>query len=116
MGDSARSGVILVNEFTFSVFKMKSVSKSIDMLSVDFQQEKAVARITKLSHDLTVRVASTHSLLARIGNHIKALEMKVVAVESNIKEAELVDKRRLRLEILHQGIPGRDPSGKSPRL
>jgi len=84
--DEDNDGSVQTEEFIFSMFKLKTMSKSIDMLSIDYQQENALRRLSELHNALGLSLASIKSRLLTFTAMLPAMERKIRDVTAGIDE------------------------------
>jgi len=97
------NGHVVTDEYIFSFFKLKAVSKSIDTLSIDYQQEKNLHRLSALQQTLRICIAGIQSRLTGLASLLPQIKDKIEEVtrgidEVSVLEGQLVEARRIRDE------------------
>jgi len=106
-------GSVGTDDIIFGVFKLKTISKSMDMFSIDYQQEKALQRLSDLHSTLRLSIAGIQSRLASFAGLLPAMEKKIDMVTGGITEIQkleedLVVARKTR-HSAYQEVTGRGP-------
>jgi len=101
--DHNGNGHVVTDEYIFGFFKLKAVSKSIDTLSIDYQQEKNLHRLSKLQQTIRVCVAGIQSRLTILTSLLPQIKDKIEEVtrdidEVSVLEGQLAEARRIRDE------------------
>jgi len=111
--DEDDSGKVNYDDFIFAIFRLRAMYKSVDMHSVDYQQEKALQRVGQLETSLKRSVSGLYSRLSSLYGMLPDIEDEVKCAKDAITEVfflqeALEDKKayREKLESHHQkGIP-----------
>jgi hypothetical protein len=101
--DHNGNGHVVTDEYIFGFFKLKAVSKSIDTLSIDYQQKKNLHRLSKLQQTIRVCVAGIQSRLTILTSLLPQIKDKIEEVtrdidEVSVLEGQLAEARRIRDE------------------
>eukprot|EP00929_Paragymnodinium_shiwhaense_P080022 TRINITY_DN41713_c0_g1_i1.p1 TRINITY_DN41713_c0_g1~~TRINITY_DN41713_c0_g1_i1.p1 ORF type:complete len:658 (+),score=167.50 TRINITY_DN41713_c0_g1_i1:192-2165(+) len=120
-------GGVSHDDFIFALFKQLAISKSVDMLSVDYQQEQALLRIQELHQGLKFSVASLQSRLSALFSLLPQLEDEIGLLRRGMQEIRnleesLQEKRATRKAMVAGGLrtlaeihPGHELLGGLPQ-
>jgi len=89
--DEDADGVVATDEFIFAVFRLRAMSKSVDMLSIDYQQEQSLQRIQYLYNGLRHAIAGIQSRLTALYAILPVLEDEIQKVRRGMEEVEELD-------------------------
>merc|ERR1711879_979875 len=96
--DEKGDGAVNSDDFIFAIFRMRAMSKSVDMLSIDYQQEKALQRISELHHGLRYAIAGIQSRLTALFSLLPQLEEEIESVRNGLEEIQrwetILEKKR----------------------
>jgi hypothetical protein len=95
--------------FVFAVFRLQAVSHSVDMLAIDYQQEKGLSRIVELDSNLRFAVAGIHHQLQGILASIAGLESLIASTHKDVAEVQELEaalERKHNLRVALQNTTG----------
>lgn len=98
---SQGGGLVEKDEFVFSLFKLRAVSRSIDMLSVDFQQEKILDQLNELHTKLKKFSGALQHKFFKLHGLLPAIRQDIKEATDGIEEV-----RRLEEELLGSNCDG----------
>eukprot|EP00927_Polykrikos_kofoidii_P079395 TRINITY_DN76179_c0_g1_i1.p1 TRINITY_DN76179_c0_g1~~TRINITY_DN76179_c0_g1_i1.p1 ORF type:complete len:641 (-),score=117.71 TRINITY_DN76179_c0_g1_i1:101-1867(-) len=105
--DVNNTGCVSTDVFVFAVFKLRTRSTSVDMLSIDYQQEKALHRIGQLHHGLRIAIAGIQSRLTTLFAMLPGLEAEIEAVRRGVAEVQeyeqILNAKRAERKMLQEG-------------
>jgi len=101
---AADHGTVDCDTFVFAVFRLQALTNSVDMLAIDYQQERGLSRIADLDSRLRFAVAGVHHQLEGIITSIAGLERMIAAMHKDVAEVQelegaLVVKQNLRIRL-----------------
>lgn len=86
-------GLVPIGDFIFGVFKLRTVSKSVDMLSIDHQQEKALQRMAVMRQKLTMNLSSVQQRLKSISDRLPELETELNQLKSGLESVQQLEEK-----------------------
>merc|ERR1719428_850356 len=99
---------LTVEEFTFILFvKLKTVSKNIDMMSMDYLQIKMLDLLGQINLDFDQRVSILQSRLGHVSDTLPRLKKDLQGIRDGLKEAAAleVDIKELRKRLAQTAAP-----------
>lgn len=90
---------VLVDDFLFGLFKLRTITKSVDMLSIDYQQEKTLRRISELQASARLALANVQARLSPLHRTLLQLQVRVAELRGEL--LQLLELRAKLRQVLH---------------
>jgi len=87
-----------LDEFLLGLFTLRSMSKSIDMQSIDYEQEKALQKVSELRNNMRMTAAIFQSRLHSVIMLLQSLEQEVEIVQKGIAGIQELEKELSELQ------------------
>jgi len=94
-----------VDEFIVGLFTLRSKSRSIDMLSIDYEQERALQTITEFRNNLRMSAATLQSKFFNLTVVLQHLESEVASIQVGIVDVQELENRLSRLQAQNRSAP-----------
>jgi len=90
--DLLDEGSIRTTELTNGIFDLLTLPRSIDMVSIDYKQEKALHVIAELRNRLRCSASELQSSLVRLVTVLKTLDREAATIKMNMAEVQRLER------------------------
>lgn len=106
--DRDGTDMVSMEALIFGLFKLRSTTKSIEMLSIDFQQEKALRRIAQVKSSLHKYVAATEARLSQMLSTTEQLRDRLNRLRKEFLDLKDLEAKLLESEAAYRQEARRD--------